>query len=128
MTAATASKAAAKATKPIHVFRGILRHLKTELPPELARKATPEGVSATATRDFVIQQYRVSQHISTQEEITELRQLAADYLALRNDLKERARLYELDSGAESVLSPKEMSRRAAARAGLQLPDLNPELK
>jgi hypothetical protein len=37
-------------------------------------------------------------------------------------------LYELDAGAEKKLSPKEMSRRAAARAGLQLPILNPDLE
>jgi len=45
----------------------------------------------------------------------------ANYYQLLRDVRERGRLYELDSGAEVVLSPKEMSRRAAARAGLQLP-------
>jgi hypothetical protein len=42
------------------------------------------------------------------------------------DLKERARLHELDQGADEKLSPKELSRRAAARAGLQLPVLDSE--
>ena len=47
--------------------------------------------------------------------------LAQNYLQLQQDLAERARLYELDTGAEQVLTAKEMSRRAAARAGLALP-------
>jgi len=54
--------------------------------------------------------------------------LAQDYLNLLADLAERKRIQLLDTGAENKLSPKEMSRRAAARAGLQLPDLNPDLK
>lgn len=54
--------------------------------------------------------------------------LAENYLTLRNDLDERKRLQWLDAGVETKLSPREMSRRAAARAGLQLPDLDPNLK
>ena len=56
-----------------------------------------------------------------------LQSFADTYAKLLEDLQERKRLQELDTGAEVQLSPKEMSRRAAARAGLQLPDLNPEL-
>ena len=54
--------------------------------------------------------------------------LANEYLSLRENIDERTRLQQLDAGAEKQFSPKEMSRRAAARAGLQMPDLNPDLK
>ena len=52
------------------------------------------------------------------------RRIAYDFFILRKDLTERARLHELDQGADEKLSPKELSRRAAARAGLQLPKLD----
>lgn len=111
-------------TKPLYVLRGILRNLRTELPKGLAPESSTK---INGTRAFVLEQYRTSQHLSCPEEVARLRKLASDYLALQTDLKERERLYELDTGAETVLSPKEMSRRAAARAGLELPDLNPDL-
>jgi hypothetical protein len=50
-----------------------------------------------------------------------LRKVAYDFYTLQKDLAERARLYEMDMGAEKVLSPKQLSQRAAARSGLQLP-------
>lgn len=55
---------------------------------------------------------------------TALRTMAYDFYTLQSDLAERARLHELDAGADVKLSPKELSRRAAARAGLQLPNLD----
>ena len=113
------------ATKPIHVLRRVLRNLKTTLPPELAKKAPTTGVAPT--RAYVLDQYRASRQVSCPKETEHLRRLASEFLALQEDLKERNRLYELDTGAETVLTPMEMSRRAAARAGLQLPDLNPKL-
>ena len=62
------------------------------------------------------------------EKVEALRKMAFEYYTLREDIAERSRLHELDTGAEVQLSAKEMSRRAAARAGLQLPDLNPDLE
>ena len=95
----------------LHVLRGVLRRLNGDGP----------------TRKYVMEQYRL--HQSAQGEQAEaLQDLAYNYFALLRDLKERARLHEIDAGAEVKLSPKEMSRRAAARAGLQLPDLDPNLK
>ena len=58
------------------------------------------------------------------EMATPQRNMAYDFYVLQSDLAERARLHELDAGADVKLSPKELSRRAAARAGLQLPDLD----
>lgn len=49
------------------------------------------------------------------------RTLAVQYYNLQLDLKERQRLYQLDRGADEQLSVHEVTRRAAARAGLQLP-------
>ncbi|CAB9526379.1 expressed unknown protein [Seminavis robusta] len=112
-------------TKPIHVLRGLLRHMDRTLPQEIAAKGPSS--STIPARSFVLQQYRASQQVSCPDETAQLRQLASDFLQLHRDLKERDRLYELDAGVESVLTPKEMSRRAAARAGLQLPDLDPNL-
>ena len=114
------------AKQPLHVLRALLRHLKTEQPKDLAKKAPQNDGVSVPTRAFVLQQYRASRN-APPEETAHLRRLASDFLALKEDLKERKRLYELDTGAEQVLTPKEMSRRAAARAGLQLPDLNPKL-
>jgi hypothetical protein len=54
--------------------------------------------------------------------------MATEYCKLRNDIAERSRLHQLDTGAEMQLSAKELSRRAAARAGLQLPDLYSDVK
>ena len=113
-------------------MRGILRRVKTpELPKELAAKKDPPLVNAI--RPFVLTEYRrarqqeasVSSSNANDHQLSiPDESLAKTYLQLKADLDERARLYELDSGAEVVLSPKEQSRRAAARAGLQLPKLD----
>jgi hypothetical protein len=50
-----------------------------------------------------------------------LQKLAEDYYLLKRDLVSRAELHALDAGADQILTPMETSRRAAARAGLQLP-------
>ena len=118
---------ATTATKPLHVLRGILRNLKTELPTELAAKKAASDTAVATTRTFVLDQYRAARQVSSPEKTAHLQSFASEFLALQEDLKERNRLYELDTGAETVLTPMEMSRRAAARAGLQLPDLNPKL-
>jgi len=71
----------------------------------------------------VLQQYKLYKDLSpTSIKAVQLRKMAFDYSKLKQDLKERGRLHELDGGAEIKLSPKELSRRAAARAGLQLPE------
>lgn len=118
-------------TKPkaplLHVLRGILRISKTPpLPKELSKRGPVE--SPNALQRFVLEQYR--QHRSQPCEKTRalLQQTAFNYYELKKDLVERGRLYKLDTGAEVQLSGTEMSRRAAARAGLQLPKLNPELE
>lgn len=63
-----------------------------------------------------------------QQLLQQQQKLAYEYYTLRNDLAERSRLQQLDRGADVQLSPRELSRRAAARAGLQLPNLDPELE
>jgi len=68
-------------------------------------------------------QYKSSKSVSP-EQGTHLRKLAYDYQSLVKAISERGRLYELDGGAESKLTPKEMSRRAAAKTGLAMPDLS----
>ena len=118
----------AQSPPPLHVLRGILRLLRTpKLPKELAKKAPIQQGHLNSTRPFVLERYRASQHEKSPETIERLRKVAYDYYMLQEALQERGRLYQLDTGAEVVLSPKEMSRRAAARAGLQLPKLNPDL-
>ena len=126
-TLAMASTVTTATTKPLHVLRGLLRTLKRDLPADLAKKA-PSLSTVPPTRAFVLQQYRASRHVDCPQETAHLRQLAADFLQLQKDLLERKRLYELDAGAEAILTPKEMSRRAAARAGLQIPELDPKLE
>jgi hypothetical protein len=81
-----------------------------------------------STRAYVLEQFRESQAIASQQQIEERRKLAWDFLSLKKDLAERERLQKIDTGAENQLTPQEMSRRSAARAGLQMPQLNPDLK
>lgn len=75
-----------------------------------------------------MEQYRLNKAVSSPEKVTELRKLSFDYFQLKMDLAERERLYDIDAGADVKLTPKELSRRAAARAGLQLPDIDPDLE
>ena len=124
-----------KQKAPHHVMRGILRLLKSPpLPKELLRKEEGATSSTTAVgrynavQQFVLEQYRQHQHdLPTSAESVLRRQNALNYYHMKCDLVERGRLYKLDTGAEVQLSGTEMSRRAAARAGLQLPKLNPDL-
>ncbi|CAJ1965892.1 unnamed protein product [Cylindrotheca closterium] len=111
-------------TPPIHVLRGLLRYAKS------AREVDASAVvlKSSPTQDFILAQFRESKDLSESQDIQRRRKLAFDFLTLKQDIAERERLQKLDSGAEVQLSPKEMSRRAAARAGLQLPDLNPDLE
>lgn len=123
-TVQTSNKMSAAKTPPIHVLRGLLRHVKS-----VGEKGASRVVlKTTPTRDFILSQFRTSKDLTDSEEIERRRKLAFDFLTLKQDLAERERLHKIDTGAEMKLSPQEMSRRAAARAGLQLPDLNPDLK
>jgi hypothetical protein len=121
-TAATASKSTVQTT-----VRSLLRLLKT--PPlafHLQSKAINKQQTATARynaiQNFVLKSTRErSQQISNNNNNQLL--LLQRFHALQKDLHARAELYAMDTGAENQLDAKEMSRRAAARAGLQLPIL-----
>jgi hypothetical protein len=116
------------------LLRGILRLCRTPvLPPGLAHSAPASNPNSSrnAARAFVLEQYRLKQtrkanqlqenyQVDVEEESRLLR-MAKTFHNLQQDLAERGRLYSLDASAETVLSPKEVSRRAAARAGLRLP-------
>ncbi|KAL3943179.1 MAG: hypothetical protein SGBAC_002740 [Bacillariaceae sp.] len=111
-------------TPPIHVLRGLLRHVKSVG----ERDASKVVLKTSPTRDFILSQFRTGKDLTDSEEIQRRRKLAFDFLTLKQNLAERERLHKIDTGVEVKLSPQEMSRRAAARAGLQLPDLSPDLK
>ena len=135
----------ASPTPPLHVLRGILRLIKSPAPmsrpssssgesgraaaaaaaqsqsPSTASESAPAEQSALRRR--VISQYRQNMDLPPREARVQ-RNLAHDYWILKKDLAERARLHELDAGAEEKLTPMEMSRRAAARSGLQLPEMD----
>ena len=85
--------------------------------------------SSSTTRQFVLQKARQLQQQEQEQPSSsaQMRVVAETYAKLIEDLKERERLLRLDTGVENQLTPKEMSRRAAARSGLLLPELNPEL-
>ena len=112
-------------TPPLHILRGLLRQLRPL--DSCTSSGSPGPSTSAAARQFVISQYRFTQSIQGTEKKIELSSLASEYFTFRRDIYERSRLHQLDAGAEEQLSPKELSRRAAARAGLQLPDLNPDL-
>jgi hypothetical protein len=112
----------------------LLRLLKTPVPSkELAMKVEKRGIdprrrSQNPIIQFVSQQLRTPPAVPTSSSAAAVAgNLLRDFHRLRSDLAERARLQEMDTGAEEVLTPKEMSRRAAARAGLQLPKLDESL-
>ena len=109
----------ASTTQPLHVLRGILRQLKKSSPPASQSSSSNEP----NLRQYIISQYRASTTLPI-EKAAKLRVMALDFYKLQTDLSERARLHELDAGADVKLTPKELSRRAAARAGLQLPNLD----
>jgi hypothetical protein len=117
-------------SNPLHVLRGLYRLLKTpRLSVELAAKASNKMGSLPFTRTnestrFLMERYRAAKTTPTSLADTErerLRKLAEDYYFLKRDLVSRAELHALDAGADQILTPMETSRRAAARAGLQLP-------
>eukprot|EP00563_Minutocellus_polymorphus_P019518 CAMPEP_0197726360 /NCGR_PEP_ID=MMETSP1434-20131217/14959_1 /TAXON_ID=265543 /ORGANISM="Minutocellus polymorphus, Strain CCMP3303" /LENGTH=142 /DNA_ID=CAMNT_0043312269 /DNA_START=58 /DNA_END=486 /DNA_ORIENTATION=- len=132
----------ASSTPPLHVLRGILRHVKsspsykalasaspsTSLPPPPAGggKTSGQDMSEATLRDYVLTEYRKNMSVTPQREVM-LRRIAYDYLVLKDDLTDRKRLHELDGGADTKLSPAELTRRAAARAGLQVPKMDPGL-
>jgi hypothetical protein len=115
----------------LHVVRGLYRLLKTpRLSEELAAKASNRMASLTFTRTnestrFLMERYRSASKAAavalSDTERERLRKLAEDYYFLKRDLVSRAELHALDAGADTILTPMETSRRAAARAGLQLP-------
>lgn len=128
----------ASSTPPIHVLRAILRHAKASPTQRvLLSKANKLATSVTGAsdggstagnvslglREHVLEQYRMNMSVPPKKQEA-LRKLAYDYLVLKNDLTERAVLHELDGGAEVKLSPAEMTRRSAARAGFQLPTMD----
>ncbi len=103
---------------PLHVLRGILRRLRH--PPNA------KGTAPPITRTYILSQYRAAQTVTSPDQVQRLRTIAQEYYNLQRGIAERAELHKLDMGAEDQLSPRELSRRAAARAGLQLPELYPE--
>ena len=126
----------AATTPPLHVLRGILRHMKKTVALQTtngaaattATASSPQSTNNSSSNELSLRQHVISQYkqsiTATPQQAEHLRKIAYDYLNLKNDLAERGRLHELDAGADTQLSGMELSRRAAARAGLQLPKLD----
>ena len=114
---------------PVHTLRSILRYIRSECPSSSlaikTRTLTKEN-TINSLRTFVLDRYR--NDTENNGEIKTSKHFAYNYSLLAKDLQERKRLYELDASAENTLSPLEMTRRSAARAGLQLPELAGENK
>eukprot|EP00535_Pseudo-nitzschia_heimii_P008571 CAMPEP_0197175002 /NCGR_PEP_ID=MMETSP1423-20130617/1337_1 /TAXON_ID=476441 /ORGANISM="Pseudo-nitzschia heimii, Strain UNC1101" /LENGTH=140 /DNA_ID=CAMNT_0042624039 /DNA_START=166 /DNA_END=588 /DNA_ORIENTATION=- len=127
-----------------HVLRGILRSLRVntaEFPAvQRQQQQQQQQQGLRSTMKYVLERYRSNQELRKESNDAtsaaaanantvrdrELRKMAYEYMILRRDIDERSQLQKLDTGAENQLSPLEMSRRAAARAGLQLPKLDPD--
>jgi hypothetical protein len=120
--------------KPLHVLRGIFRLLKTPiLPDNLLKKATElshphrsNTLRSNESTAYLMRRYRSAAEttlLSSPLEQERLRKFATEFYQLRRDIVARGDLYTLDAGADQILTPHETSRRAAARAGLQLPEL-----
>ena len=120
-------------TPPLHILRRILRHIRSAPKPELPKSRIPpptdasnisqltEPVSENPLYQHVISQYRAAQSASPAQ-ANILRKMAYDFSVLKADLRERGALHTLDGGADTKMSPKELSRLAAHRAGLELPE------
>ena len=118
-------------TPPLHVCRSILRHIRSAPKEEMPKSkiSTTSNVAAISQiqesqnplHEHVLAQYRAAQSASPAQ-ANMLRKMAYDFSILKKDLRERGELHKLDGGAEAKLSPKEMSRLAAHRAGLELPE------
>ena len=124
----------AATTPPLHVLRGILRHLKSSSSSNATSCSTVQSATPNAAatlndqptlQQHIISQYRQSKSLPPHKAKIQ-RQIAYDYYILKQDLVERGRLHDLDQGADEKLSPHELTRRSAARAGLQLPKLDSE--
>lgn len=111
-------------------LRSVYRLVKTpKLSKHLETKAKKLGTDIGPRNQItrhVLRRFRTttaSQETTTNkhDNIKLQNSLLQNYQLLLKDLQERGRLYELDRGADEKLTPKELSRRAAARAGLQLP-------
>lgn len=119
---------------PTHVLRGIMRHLKKTCPsctaPVLASQVAVGSVNSDE-QQVSIRRYLMSLYRETSAQTMELKptnettvhkqRMAHEYCMLLTNLSNRAKLFELDGGVETKLSPKEYTRRAAARAGLAVP-------
>jgi hypothetical protein len=130
-------------SNPLHMLRGLYRFLKTPpLSEELVKKTAAQALASgdrkrfnnrtNASTKYLMQRFRQvnaaantsnTTASSSLEQNTRLKTVLAECLLLRQDLQSRAALYALDAGADQILTPRETSRRAAARAGLQLPEL-----
>mmetsp|Transcript_10542 Transcript_10542/g.12084 ORF Transcript_10542/g.12084 Transcript_10542/m.12084 type:complete len:123 (+) Transcript_10542:191-559(+) len=103
------------------LVRSIAQKLRTKVP--LVNNG--DDTSVLTTRKFLFDKSR--RHDDDDDDQEQQQRLLVlfgeNYLQLKSDLKERKRLYDIDTGAENKLSPKELSRRAAARAGLKLPEV-----
>ena len=133
-------------TPVMHVSKGIPQMKKnTEIATFVAETAvtTTNRNRSNASTQFLMQQYRTAVSSSTTSNTTattaemndsshrnhhhiqqqqQLQRFATELHRLRHDIQERGALYLIDTGADQQLSPHELSRRAAARAGLQLPE------
>lgn len=130
-------------TPVMHVSKDIVK----KRTPDIVASVTTEAATTNATNHsksrsnastrFLIQQYRkasLSSSTTPQTTTTEVNHSAAihqqqiqqrfatELYLLRQDIHQRGELYLMDTGADQQLSPHELSRRAAARAGLQLPE------
>jgi hypothetical protein len=122
----------AASTPPLHVLRGLLRRLRTpplakDLASSKKHAATQQIHRISPTATFILEQYRASATETDPTIQQKLRKMAVDAARLSESLKERKRLYDMDAGAEVQLTGQELTRRAAARAGLLPPTLEPNL-
>ena len=131
---------------PLHLLRGLYRQLKTPVMHVSKELQRNKNAAATATSKdksrsnastrFLIQQYRMASlsspdsdattkvdHTTTKDNTMQHQhRFATELYLLRQDIQQRGELYLIDTGADQQLSARELSRRAAARAGLQLPE------
>lgn len=134
-------------TPAMHISKEIIQNNKNTT--NTTKASVIEAASTTTTGNnksrsnastkFLIQQYRIAASVSSSptdntstttptqvshsnQHLLQQHRMAMEYYLLRQDIHQRGELYMIDTGADQQLSPHELSRRAAARAGLQLPE------
>ena len=106
------------------LLRAVSRHvafMRAE-PAGAEAAAHWRGVLAPQLRDAGAARQCAARALPEEEEETGSARLVDEYAHLMSALSEKRKLQILDAGAETIMSPQELTRLAAKRVGLDVPE------